>query len=190
MIVEAERYDEPLWLKIYVAPLENLAMSTDLPAYHRLHLLALARAEPNGHAEFKTGVLARLMGKDGQPHHDIGAAVHRGIETGLLHPSSMSTCLVLPEKLAQPYGKTKRAKFLKCMTHHGERGPLITAWVCEHSDRKHKAHGLCDSCYRIERSAAKIEGCTPWWERVRVPDSPTHPRKSGHSGEYEGEMTG
>ena len=35
------------------------------------------------------------------------------------------------------------------------RTNTVKAWACEHTDRKHKGHGLCDSCYWKFYSAKK-----------------------------------
>lgn len=149
------------FLKVFTGPLETLAMDQSIDAHYRVHLLALARAEPNRHAEFKPGALARLMGKNGKPHNDIGRVIQRAIARNLLDPSSMPECLVLPDGLAAPYDRTGRAHRLDCKTHGGTPTPLYTA-EC-HPARKHKAHGLCDPCYRAEIRYAERDGREPWW---------------------------
>lgn len=164
---QPHRRDEPPFLKVYLAPLENLAMSRDIPVAERLLYLALARAEPNGHAEFKPGELSVLMGG----HRDITAAINRSVKAGRLDPASMSRCLVLPTGLAQPYDKGGRAKHLKCQTHTGVARHSSPPWNCPHATSRHKAHGLCDACYRAEVRRAKGEGRPPWWaETTEEPD--------------------
>ncbi len=169
-----------LFLKVFPSALEGLLLDRALPAYHRLHLLTLARAQPNGHAEFTRGAVAKLVGKAGKRHHDVESAIQQAVKYKLLHPDSMPTCLVLPFGFAEPYDKTGRARYLPCPTHTGQPRPVRTA-DC-HPDRKHKAHGLCDSCYRREGRLAKAMGREPSWA------FPSMREDAAKVGEIEGEF--
>lgn len=169
-----------LFIKVFPSALEALLSDRALPAYLRLHLLALARAHPNGHAEFARGAVAKLVGKLGKRHHDVESAIQQAVKYKLLHPNSTPQCLVLPTGLAEPWDKSGNAKYLSCPTHRGTPKPLRTA-DC-HPDRKHKAHGRCDSCYRKEIRMAKAMGCEPPWA------SPFEPSGATELGEIGGEF--
>lgn len=169
--------NSPLFLKVFPPALEALASDEALTAYYRLHLLVLARAQPNGHAEFARGALAKLVGKAGNRHHDLESAIQQAVKRNLLHQSSMPNCLVLPTGLAEPWDKSGKARFLFCRTHTGTPKPLRTA-DC-HPDRRHKAHGHCDSCYRSAIRLAKAMGCEPPWAS---PSGPAHAAKVGEIG--------
>lgn len=147
---------------MFLSALEDLASNEELTAFYRLHYLALARAQPNGHAEFKRGALAKLVGRKGKRHHDLESAIQQAVKRNLLHPLSESKCLVLPTGLAEPYDRTGgKSRHLPCRTHTGRPKPLRTA-DC-HPDRRHKAHGRCDSCYRKGIRLSKAMGCEPSW---------------------------
>jgi hypothetical protein len=60
----------------------------------RLHFWAAAEANGIGHAEFRAGNLAELVGvKSGNLKREIRKAV----DAEMLHPDSSTKCLVLPE---------------------------------------------------------------------------------------------
>jgi hypothetical protein len=162
-----QSYTKP-FLKVFLSALEDLASNEELTAFYRLHLLALARAQPNGHAEFKRGALTKLVGRNGKRHHDLESAIQQAVKRNLLHPSSMPKCLVLPIGLAEPYARTgEEARHFPCRTHSGRPKPVRIAHC--HPDRKHKAHDLCDSCYRTERRLAEAMGREPSWVFPPVP---------------------
>jgi hypothetical protein len=142
--------------KLAVAQCRSIAALDDVPAHARVFHLAVARAKPDGHAEFKHGELAQLLSRR---HRDIVGAITQAIQCRLLDPKSMPTCLVVAN-LVEVYHRSGRAKYLKCATHGGDTTPLVTAGC--HNDRKHKAHGLCDPCYRAEIRLAKAEGREPY----------------------------
>lgn len=164
------RCAEPAFLKVYTGHLEALAADQSVPAYLRAHYLAMARAEPNGHAEFPRGVLAKLLGKNGKRHHDVESAIQKAVAFRLLDADSMPTCLVLPDGLAAPHDRTGRAKRLPCRTHGGAPRPVRTA-DC-HPNSKHKAHGLCQSCYKAEARLAEAMGREPRWVSPSAPLEP------------------
>ncbi|MGE2728967.1 hypothetical protein ACQI4F_05795 [Mycolicibacterium vaccae] len=175
-----QSYTKP-FLKVFLSALEDLASNEELTAFYRLHLLALARARPNGHAEFKRGALTKLVGRNGKRHHDLESAIQQAVKRSLLHPASMPTCLVLPTGLAEPYARSgENARHFPCRTHTGRPKPVRTA-AC-HPDRKHKAHDLCDSCYRSEKRLAAAMGREPSWV------FPSMPAGAEEVGEKEGEF--
>ena len=138
-----------------------------LPAHLRVFFLAITRAAPNRHAEFKRGELAKLLGKSRKRHAHLDAAIGRAVEYGLLHKDSTSTCLVLTN-MVDPYDKYGNGRFLPCKTHGGTPRPTFAA-IC-HPEKPHEAHGLCDMCYRREKRRAATLGCAPRWDMRETVD--------------------
>ncbi|MGE2690333.1 hypothetical protein [Mycolicibacterium pulveris] len=163
--------------KLSIEQCKSISLLDDAPSHARLFHLAVSRAKPNGHAEFKHGELAKFLGKR---HRDVVGAIRLAVECRLLDPRSMPTCLVVPP-IVEIYDKSTRGKWLKCATHGGQPAPLYTA-DC-HPGRKHKAHGRCDPCYRAEIRRAKKEGREPYWVIQPIEyvpsDAPDHGENQG-----------
>lgn len=132
--------------KVGIAQCLELGHRRGNPPYLRLHHLALAKAGANGHAPFKRGELAIELGKAGKRYRNIEDAIAKAIGYGLLDPTSMPTCLVLPHGLVAP---PKRLPELDCLIHGGTH-PFVTMATC-HPDRKHYALKMCEPCYRADR---------------------------------------
>lgn len=131
--------------KVGIAQCLELARRRGNPPYLRLHHLALATAMPNGHAAFRRGELAAELG-NGKRYRNVEDAIAKAVGYGLLDPSSMPTCLVLPEGLVSSPGRQ-----LDCPVHGGKQ-PFVTMAAC-HPDRKHYALKMCEPCYRADRRA-------------------------------------
>jgi hypothetical protein len=78
--------------------------NTDLPYWHRVWAVAMARSQPNMHTPLQPGELAKLLGKpqsDGTiksvDRRDLHRYVKQAVEMKLLDETSCVRCLVLPE---------------------------------------------------------------------------------------------
>lgn len=123
MSSRGEYTNEPPWLKAYQTYWEAQGYNLDLHDWHRVWSFALARAEPNLHAEFQSGQLAMLMGKPVEgvftpmPGPRLSNVITQAIEKNLLHDSSKARCLVLP---SHAWGCGLKGELKPCSTHHGK----------------------------------------------------------------------
>jgi len=134
--------------KVQTSACRELADRRGNPPFLRLHHLALAKAGPHGHAEFPRGDLARKLGTAGKRYRNIDAAIANAVSYGLLDPSSMPRCLVLPTGLVESHDPALSG--MPCATHGGTPTPLRTADGC-HPQRAHYSDDLCKSCYESRR---------------------------------------
>lgn len=148
------------FVKLYQRECKELAKDETLPPYLRAFFLAITRAQPNRHAEFKHGELAKLLGKNRKRNAHLDSTIGRAVEFGLLHRDSIPRCLVLTN-LVDPFDKHSVGA-RSCRTHGGTPRPSFPA-SC-HPDKPREAHGLCDACYRREIRTAKAQGRAPWWD--------------------------
>ncbi|WP_418001547.1 hypothetical protein ACNO8X_14505 [Mycobacterium sp. PDNC021] len=156
------------FVKLYQFESKELAKDETLPPYLRAFFLAISRAQPNRHAEFKRGELAKLLGKNRKRNAHLDSTIGRAVEYGLLHRDSIPRCLVLTNlvDLFDKYGVGARS----CRTHGGTPRPSFPA-SC-HPDKAKEAHGLCDACYRREIRTARAQGRAPWWDEPEPIDTP------------------
>lgn len=102
---------------------ENQVHNFDLPDWHRLFCLAAARAEPNLHAEFQSGQMAKIMGRgSGRIFHPMKASrlsnvIAQAVERRLLDEIFNARCLVLPSSAwsCNLFGSQRL-----CATHYGK----------------------------------------------------------------------
>ena len=94
-------YNQP-HLATYQSAWEAQAYNYDLPDWQRLVAFAVARSAPNLHAEFATGDLAMLMGKevDGTfrpvTASRLSNVITQAVERKFLDDKSHARCLILP----------------------------------------------------------------------------------------------
>lgn len=156
-----KKHDGPDFSKLYPLVIDEILRNNDgLESHLKLFLLALSGAKPNGHAPFKRGSLAKLLGQPGKPHTHVKRVIAKAVKLRLLSGESVPTCLVLPSfntgdewgvwPLAHPYDKSSKqnAKHWPCAIHDGFEVPNVTA-LC-HPDRKHHANTLCHACYQAK----------------------------------------
>ena len=93
------------WAALSQVELARLSKSTAPPAFVRVFLLALSRANRLGHAELAPGELARFLG-NGEPilAPNVSRAVRQAVEAGFLARESRARCLVLSSYLFQKEG--------------------------------------------------------------------------------------
>jgi hypothetical protein len=112
-------------LVTYQPAWETQGYNQDLPDWYRLYAFAIARSAPNLHAEFASGQLAMLMGKevDGtfQPVRAtrLSNIITHAVERNLLDEKSHARCLVLPGPLVWGCGLSGSAA--PCNTCDGKR---------------------------------------------------------------------
>jgi hypothetical protein len=93
---------EPPWLKVYQMPWDSRISDRDLPMWLRIYCIAFARAEPNLHANFQPGELAKMLGqeKSGElrPVHraNLRREIRTAVQKGYLADGSTARCLLLP----------------------------------------------------------------------------------------------
>jgi hypothetical protein len=86
----------------YQSVWEERHADTTFPLWARVSFLAFARHRANGHAIFKRGALALLMGKPTsggfkpEDRSNIQRAIRLAVAKGWLDPVSCSECLVVP----------------------------------------------------------------------------------------------
>lgn len=76
----------------------------NLPAWLRVAFLAFGAHKANGHAQFKRGEIAEMLGHvdeesgEFRPAHksNVQRAIRAAVEAGYLAPGSSSMCLVVP----------------------------------------------------------------------------------------------
>ena len=93
-------------------------------AWQRLGAIAFATHKRNGHANFKAGKLAMMLGKPGPDGWESLSSTHlsnliaSAKKAGWLAPESNSRCLVVPHHAIQGgLGHENE----KCAVHHGKR---------------------------------------------------------------------
>lgn len=151
---------KPNFAQLHLAAAGELSKDAALPLYLRMWLLAVTRASPNGHAEFKRGELARIL-KGSARGSNVGVVIAQGVEYGLLQGDSMPTCLHLTN-VVTPWDKPGENKAaLPCKTHNGSPRPTFAA-DC-HPNKPNHAHGFCVACYRRELRTAKLQERQPCW---------------------------
>lgn len=94
---------EEAWARHFQRPWHDDALNPRFPFALRVAFLAYGTHQANGHARFKQGEIAAVLGhldEDGHPVPADRRTVHRSIrqaiDFGLLDPSSKAMCLVVP----------------------------------------------------------------------------------------------
>lgn len=117
---------ETPWVKVSQSGLEERALELGQPLWLKVTCMAYARVGANGHAGFKRGELAQLMGKCRQ---DIERAIRTAVGYGWLHEASCTECLIPPGDFVEmSYGSSRKV----CDVHGGpreiKRGAPQTRW--------------------------------------------------------------
>jgi|GEM_PF-5633669 len=90
------------WSRHYQEAWERRAGDRRLPHWLRVTALAFGSHEDNGHARFKRGEIALVLGKvdketgEVRPYENVGRAIKDAIAYGWLEPESFWGCLVVP----------------------------------------------------------------------------------------------
>lgn len=93
--------DQNLWARHYMDPWQSRAGDPRLPYWLRVAAIAYGRHQDNGHATFKRGQIALILGRpDGfggvQPYVNVGRAIEDAVQYGWLASESFWGCLVVP----------------------------------------------------------------------------------------------
>jgi hypothetical protein len=122
--VTRPRFNEPTWAKHYQQAWDDHVANSGLPLWFRVTALAYGNHAANGHANFRRGDIARLVGefKGGElvPRDKtvIRDAIKYAVKHGLLDPSSCSECLVVPSRKVDGGGKDfKHGRGKPCPVH-------------------------------------------------------------------------
>src|SRR5690606_437445 len=84
------------WARHYQLEWQSRAGDRRLPYWLRVAALAYGCHRENGHATFKRGEIALVLGEPGKPFVNVGRAIRDAIEYGWLEPDSYWACLVVP----------------------------------------------------------------------------------------------
>lgn len=68
-----------------------------LPHWLRVAAAAYGQLAANGHATFRAGDLAIILGSPGRPYRNVGRAIDEAITYGWLAKGSFHRCLVVPD---------------------------------------------------------------------------------------------
>lgn len=95
--------DTPAWARHYQAPWCDDAVNPRFPLPLRVAFLAFGSHRANGHARFKQGEVAMVLGHQGEHGERIPAdrrtvwrAIKQAIDYGMLAEGSRALCLVVP----------------------------------------------------------------------------------------------
>ncbi|MGE2692219.1 hypothetical protein [Mycolicibacterium pulveris] len=103
------------------ARLTNPAFKDKGPVWMKLVCLAYARHHANGHATFKPGELASILGV---PRQRVTEGIAVAVSYGFLSDESCSRCLVVPSHAIQgPQGNV----YEPCMVNHKKRSRVTTS---------------------------------------------------------------
>jgi len=86
------------WARHYQDEWHRRAGDPRLPYWLRVAALAYGSHVDNGHANYKRGQIALVLGKPGEPYDRVGRAISDAIEYGWLNPGSWWGCLIVPER--------------------------------------------------------------------------------------------
>jgi hypothetical protein len=116
-------YKQP-HLATYQSPWEAMGYNHNLPDWYRLQAFAIARCAPNLHAEFASGQLSILLGKEvGGTFQPVKAPrlsniIAQAKERKLLDEASHARCLILPSHM---WGCGLIGNAKPCNTCHGKQ---------------------------------------------------------------------
>lgn len=113
------------WARHYLEEWQRRAGDPRLPHWLRVAAAAYGLHQENGHAPFKSGQLALILGSPGKPYKNVTRAIEDAVEYGWLGEGSFHRCLIVPMDVARKGSLT--AKPAPC-GFHTQRGirPLPT----------------------------------------------------------------
>jgi len=103
------------WVRHYQDVWERRSGDPLLPYWLRVAALAYGKQQDNGHAPFRRGQIALILGRPDHPYAHVGRAIEDAIEYGWLGPGSYWGCLIVPfdhakkGKLSRPTPCRKQA---------------------------------------------------------------------------------
>ena len=113
---------EPPWVKTSQQGWEYRARTLRQPLWLRVACMSYARVGANGHAGFRPGELARILGD--KHRQAIDRAVRTAIEYGWLDETSCSECLIPPGDFVEmSFGSSRK----ECVIHPSV-GP-VNEWI-------------------------------------------------------------
>jgi hypothetical protein len=84
------------WARHYFDEWQSRAGDPRLPYWLRVAALAYGSHEDNGHARFKRGEVALVLGTPGKPYPNVRRAIEDAIAYGWLEHGSFYRCLIVP----------------------------------------------------------------------------------------------
>jgi len=87
-----------LWARHYQDEWWSRAGDPGLPYWLRVAALAYGSHLDNGHASFKRGDVAVVLGEPGQPYNRVGRAIEQAVERRWLEDGSWWGCLIVPRR--------------------------------------------------------------------------------------------
>lgn len=122
---------EAPWVKVSQQGWEDRALDLAQPLWLKVSCMAYARVGANGHAGFKPGELARMLG--GKHRQEIDRAVRTAIAYGWLDETSCSECLIPPGDFVEiSLGSSRK----ECVIHPSG-GPAIE-WIATEGKKDQK----------------------------------------------------
>ncbi|MGV0578974.1 hypothetical protein ABQE57_07995 [Mycolicibacterium elephantis] len=106
-------YDK--FVKLNPATCRALALNADMPLRFRVAFMAYGSVRRNGHACFKPGELAQILGV--RPD-SLSRGIAKAKASGLLMYESSARCLVVPEHVVKGWLGHENDP---CAVHHGKR---------------------------------------------------------------------
>lgn len=92
--------DRP-WARHFFDEWQSRAGDPRLPYWLRVAALAYGSHEDNGHAKFKRGEIALILGMPGKPYPNVRRAVADAVAYGWLAEGSYWRCLIVPMHVAR-----------------------------------------------------------------------------------------
>lgn len=176
-MVRARRLPDPLgdaeWSRHAQDEWERRAGDRRLPYWLRIASLAYAKHGNNGHAAFKRGDVAVVLGTPGMPldRRQLHEYVQRAIELGWLAEGSTSMCLVVPPhivdkgRIGEPK-KTCRVHGRRKQVSYSEQDSLVEVSGAEPDSSPQLSGSEPDSLRSVPISYPKPN-------LTAVPDHPT-----------------
>lgn len=111
------------WARHYMDVWHERAGDPQLPLWLRAASLAYGSHDDNGHASFKRGHVALVLGRPGEPHQNVGRAIDMAVELGWLAEGSWYGCLIVPRSNVWkgPWGHPKPCR--RCAARNANSSP-------------------------------------------------------------------
>lgn len=87
---------ERVWARHFLDDWQRRAGDRRLPLWLRVTALAYGTHLDNGHANFKRGDVALVLGEPGRPYNRVGRVIEDAVEYGWLEAGSWWGCLIVP----------------------------------------------------------------------------------------------
>lgn len=118
------------WARHYFEEWQRRSGDPRLPYWLRVAAAAYGSHFDNGHATFKRGELALILGRPGKPYPNVKRAIEDAVEFEWLAPGSFYRCLIVPERLARKGDLWAKPK--PCPVHLQKRrnGSKTTSGEC------------------------------------------------------------